>query len=1301
MGPKRRPLRRALNSLSAEADPLPPIPERPVNPMSDPPATHAIKPSLLRSAAVCALLETLPKAITRCAFPTGEAAEPGSTREFEPPSPESITGRRHGTQASVAMRVRLPATAVALGALLAITAAPALASTIHVFSSSFGNEGSAAGQVSSPQGVAVNDATGDVYVADTSNARVDEFDSSGNFVRAWGWGVADGASSFETCTKTCEAGVSGAGAGQFTTPAFIAVDNSSSASAGDVYVGDTGTNLVQKFDASGHLITAWGTGGQLTGATATDGPFSSTSLAGLAVGTAGSLWVYGDSFGGPMFEFAQDGTFAQNWNSGRGVTASGIGVDSSDELYVATGSPGVTEFTSSGVQIGDIDDSYSNITGIAVDPSTRDLYVDDGGLIHHYDPSCKATVGCTPTDTFGSGNLSSAAGITVNPSSSIIYAADAGDQRIDVFTPPPPLPPTVDGTSAANVTASAADLRAQVNPNYFDTHYHFEVGTTTSYGTSVPVPDADLGSGGADQAATTHIENLAAATTYHYRIVTTNASGATAGPDRIFTTQPTGSTFALPDGRGYEMVSPVDTNDADAVSDSFGWDTRSSTSGDAVTYRSLGNGFAGAQGACFGTQYLSVRGASGWSSRAISPPQASENNPLFVCSIDPYPEDYFTADLSEGLLRHTDPPLTSNAPAGEVNLYAVNLSNPARPSYEVVTPVVPPNSLPYQFNSFDQPIPTVPSANFDEVVFVQPDRLTPGGSANAANVYAWADGNLHLVSVGPDGRPLTDGAVTGAQTPNYQSNDTTNQWGAVSATGARVFFSSPSQPLFSESESFSQIYVRENPTALQSPLDSSGHCTVKSDACTVEVTASQCTSASSNCTIGDGTGGFWAANGDGSEALFTSPDELTNDANTGSADQGMDLYEWHNGTLTDVTPDSEPSDANGADVQGVVGESQDLSYIYFVADGDLAEGATSGQPHLYLYHGGTIRFIATLAPGDPNDCTGDSCLWSSSPQLLRGRVTPDGTYVAFMSSALLTGYDNTDVNTGQPDSEVYLYDASTGRLSCASCNPTGESPTGPSTLGEPGDQNYLPRNLADDGSRLFFESQDRLLPGVSNGNINVYEWEADGSGSCANSVDGGGCLYLLSPGNGVADARFLDADPTGANVFIATSDRLLPEQQQDLVTVYDARVCTSSDPCVAAPAPPHRTTCSDDGCRAVAGAPSSQPLAASVTFSGPGNAKSATTRKVKVVKKTVTGDSFVLEVRVPAGGRIRASGAGVKTVSKTLPGAGTYRLILKLTARARHKLRRNGRLKLRLRVTYTPAAGSPSSVSFSVTDKAR
>jgi hypothetical protein len=72
----------------------------------------------------------------------------------------------------------------------------------------YGLAGGGAGQFNSPFGVAVGP-TGDVYVADTYNNRIDEFSAAGAFIKAYGWGVRDGASQFETCTSSCMAGHGG------------------------------------------------------------------------------------------------------------------------------------------------------------------------------------------------------------------------------------------------------------------------------------------------------------------------------------------------------------------------------------------------------------------------------------------------------------------------------------------------------------------------------------------------------------------------------------------------------------------------------------------------------------------------------------------------------------------------------------------------------------------------------------------------------------------------------------------------------------------------------------------------------------------------------------------------------------------------------------------------------------------------------------------------------------------------------------------------------------------------------------
>jgi hypothetical protein len=97
-----------------------------------------------------------------------------------------------------------------------------------------------------------------------------------------------------------------------------------------------------------------------------------------------------------------------------------------------------------------------------------------------------------------------------------------------------PVPPTATTSSATAVTVSGAQLRGTVNPKGTATTYQFEYGTSSSYGLTTDAKEA--GDGTASVAAAADISGLTSATTYHYRVVATNAAGVARGSDRTFTT---------------------------------------------------------------------------------------------------------------------------------------------------------------------------------------------------------------------------------------------------------------------------------------------------------------------------------------------------------------------------------------------------------------------------------------------------------------------------------------------------------------------------------------------------------------------------------------------------------------------------------------------------------------------------------------------------------------------------------------------------------------------------------------------
>ena len=195
-----------------------------------------------------------------------------------------------------APRSRAAATVMMLAAaLFLLVVNTALAAKVHQFQFSFGASGSSPSNpnpLSNPRGVAVDasdgPSSGDVYVTDPANSRVEKFDAGGNFLLMFGASV-DKTTGENVCTAasgdTCQAGIAGTAPGEFVTPAFVAVDSSSGPSSGDVYVGDTGDNTVSKFDSTGHLISAWGTGGVL----------NFNPLYGIAVDPTGNLFLLGNS----------------------------------------------------------------------------------------------------------------------------------------------------------------------------------------------------------------------------------------------------------------------------------------------------------------------------------------------------------------------------------------------------------------------------------------------------------------------------------------------------------------------------------------------------------------------------------------------------------------------------------------------------------------------------------------------------------------------------------------------------------------------------------------------------------------------------------------------------------------------------------------------------------------------------------------------------------------------------------------------------------------------------------------------
>jgi hypothetical protein len=756
----------------------------------------------------------------------------------------------------------------------------------------------------------------------------------------------------------------------------------------------------------------------------------------------------------------------------------------------------------------------------------------------------------------------------------------------------PTAAPVISEEQASDVGATTVTLTAEVDPGGLSTGYHVEYVTETQFqkgeyadATDVPVADTTLPAATGPLGVSEQLSGLAAGTPYHFRFRATNILASTPGPDATFLTARAteASSASLPDNRVYELVSgehaevyasnSPSQDEAGAAGQIFTpYPFRASISGDAAVYAgdppaSAGNG---SQGPGEGNEFLARRTSKGWETTDLTPTGAKEGAAY----------EAFSSDLSVGILAdRTVPPLVAepSGPAScNIQLYSSTSSDQSLHALFTTTQTPGDCGVPF-FVGFDEHETNLLFET--EAALTQNAAQAPGEGHD--NIYDSVAGSVRLVNVLPGGE--SDPNATAGGLPAGQNRpDFSN---AISSDGSRVFWTD----LDKTGSYAGDIFVTED-----------GKPSVQMSSAAAQ---------------------FWTATPDGRYVFYTEEEKLWRAelSAAGHVDARVELV------------------GSGANLKGVIGTSDDGSYVYFVAGGVLASNENSSgvkavpgdckeaipgeegtEPkeeaeghlgsrgcNLYLLHIGTaVKFIATLAPKDnnaPAEGGANSQFGDWQPDLgsRTAEVTPDGHNIVFETRQRLTGYNNAVAGT-EPAIEVFVYDTNSERIACASCNPSGAAPNGPTgaALSATTSSIYTRRWISEDGSRVFFDTDEALVSQDTNHVRDVYEWEreAPGAPGCPQTTQArpsGGCIYLLSGGVSPAASYFADASATGGNVFFTTRARLVPHDTGEEVHLYDAREGGGF--------PETSEACEGAGCQGVPPAPPTFATPPSVTFSGVGN----------------------------------------------------------------------------------------------------
>jgi hypothetical protein len=890
-----------------------------------------------------------------------------------------------------------------------------------------------AGTLVTPAGIAVDPGTGAIYVSDSGAGKVFRFTSDGAATPTY---AVDA-----TFTSPTEVG---------SFDSAIAIDPTSH----DLLIADTGSQEVRRFDVGdGHMIKAFNgstsSGGQFTALRSVavapsgriyvvDEPYPSA----IHFEFGGRVEQF-DATGNPLGQLQgvdQEGAVGADPTSGaivvgwhnnfdarppriaqfEGLDFPVSSVDIPAEgasasltfsgplrLYVLMemvggflGAPGIQQFRAAEIPAaelgptGPIGDTTAHVTG-SVAPGTlsgngtaRFEYSFDGS---NWKQSAEQGGIAGPGETGVSADLTD-----LRPNSSYSLRLRIVNDDFSTVSPvgsftTPKVAPIVEIESLSDVTAGSAVLYGTVNPAGQQTTYHFEYGATSSYGNRAPAGAEDVAGGGYVTRAVSHgISGLEPGTTYHYRLVATNASGTNATADATFTTRPASAL-----ARGYEQVTPVDKGGA--VVSTYGY-YQARADGNAVIYQTKNSmDRPDVAGAPIESRHAARRTATGWDLRALDLPM----DPGLPGSLTAISTIAVSADISYALVA-SNQALTPGAIEGAGSLYRRNIETG---SLELVATGFDPLIL--LGLSGTKEFYYGGSADFSRIYLLADLPLTADATPGYAGIYEWtAAQGLRLAS------PAGSATLTG---------DSRLEWpvqNLVAADGSAYFDShfGATEGIFRSTDGPPE-HIPTPGTAATRVLDVSPDGRIIAFSSGNEVyrydTATGTPELIFNTPSANGLG-FMGMSADGSTFVDSGP--------TASV-----LTVWHNGAASTV---GTTNGGNGFYMRGLF-ISQNGRYVAFTASGLVDQPYdNSGCPfataddfaaanrciEVYLYDAEEKELTCVSCPADGSPSIGHAHLSTIEFELsAKGGTRLNNGAVVFDTPAKLVGADRNGTR------DVYIY----------------------------------------------------------------------------------------------------------------------------------------------------------------------------------------------------------------------------------------------------------------------------------------